>query len=75
MTSRSMLVLLEDAGLDADLQRHELEGARLRLADPHLRLRQRRRTEREAQSECSGDQACSRHRSLALAFCRMLVAP
>ena len=34
-------VLLEDAGLDADLQRHELERAGLRLADPHLGLRLR----------------------------------
>ena len=49
------LVLLEDPRLDADLEWHELEGAHLWLADPHLRLRQRRRTEREAQSECSGD--------------------
>ena len=62
------LVLPEDPRLDADLERYELEGAHLRLADPHLRLRQRRLTEHEAESECSGDQACSRHRSLRLAF-------
>src|SRR3989441_11310032 len=34
-------VLFEDAGLGADLQRHELEGPRLRLAHPHPGLRLR----------------------------------
>ena len=35
-------VLLEDADLDADVDRHELEGARLRLADADLGLGLRR---------------------------------
>src|SRR3954452_9867227 len=55
-------MLLEDTRLDADLERDELERADLRLADPHLCLRQRRWTKHDAQPERSGEKAHSRHR-------------
>ncbi len=51
-------VLAEDAGLDADLQRHELERAGLRLADPHLGLRLRRPGAYAAARQRSRSQAC-----------------
>ncbi len=48
-----------DAGLDADLERHELERSGLRLADPHLGLRLRRLIEDNREGEGGDDDACS----------------
>ena len=61
-------VLLEDAGLDADIDRRELEGRGLRLADPDLGCacapagRRRRQREGGEQVDASSKYVHSIHR-------------
>src|SRR5262245_15538727 len=47
-------VLVEDAGLGADLERYELECSGLRLADPHFHLRAGRLPDHKAECERRG---------------------
>ena len=62
------VVLVEYAGLGADLERHELKRPGLWLTDPHFHLRACRLPEHKAKCERRGDKGCWRHRSLAYRF-------